>query len=54
MYECFVCRQKTVVWDADFDYSDYGFEQNGIVHECHCANCGSQILYFCPEKDEDE
>ena len=20
----------------DFDYADYGFEGNGIVHECHC------------------
>ena len=52
MYECFECGERSVIWDADFDYADYGFEGNGIVHECHCQNCGAQILYFCPDESE--
>lgn len=50
MYECFVCGKKAVIWDADFDYEDYGFEEEGIVHECHCSECGAKILYFCPNE----
>lgn len=45
MYECFHCGAKAVIWDADYDYSDYGYEGTGIIHECHCANCGAQITY---------
>ena len=54
MYECFECGERSVVWDADFDYADYGFEGNGIVHECHCQNCGAQIMYFCPDESEED
>ena len=54
MYECFHCGEKAVIWDADFDYSDYGFDEEGIVHECHCQNCGAQIMYFCPNDKESE
>ena len=57
MYECFHCLQKTVCWDADFDFSDMCYEGEGIVHICHCANCGAQIEYRIPipnEEGEDE
>ena len=37
MYECFHCCTKSVIWDADFDFSDFGYEGEGIVHMCHCA-----------------
>lgn len=26
MYECFHCLEKAVVWDADFDFSDFMLE----------------------------
>ena len=45
MYECFHCGERAVIWDADFDFSDYGEEGEGIIHECHCTNCGAQITY---------
>lgn len=45
MYECFHCGSKTVVWDGDFMYEDYGKEGNGIIHECHCETCGAKITY---------
>ena len=45
MYECFHCLQKSVIWDSDFDFSDYGYDGEGVVHVCHCANCGADIEY---------
>lgn len=57
MYECFHCGSRTVIWDADFDYDDYGMEGEGIIHECHCTHRGARITYFVPcddEENEDE
>lgn len=48
MYECFHCGAKAVVWDEDLSFDDYGLvsDQEGIVHVCHCENCGAEIYYF--------
>ena len=46
MYECFHCCQRAVVWDADFDFSDFGLDGEGVVHVCHCTNCGAKIQIF--------
>lgn len=54
VYECFHCLSRSVVWQSDFDFSDYGYEGEGIVHFCTCANCGAEIEYRIPlggEKD---
>lgn len=40
MYERFHCGAKAVVWEAGFDFSDYGYDGEGIVHVYQCANCG--------------
>lgn len=48
MYECFHCGQKKVIWQADFSFEDYGYEGEGIIHECVCANCGAMITYRIP------
>lgn len=45
MYECFHCLKKAVIWDSDCDFSDFGYEGEGIVHVCHCSNCGAEIEY---------
>lgn len=45
MYECFHCGARAVIWDADFDFDDYGYDGEGIVHACHCTNCGAEIEY---------
>ena len=50
---CFCCGHAAVVWDADFDAEDYGYEKPGIVHECHCCYCGAEIIYASLEKDND-
>ena len=44
-YECFHCGQKTVYWNGDFSFEDYGEDGEGIIHECTCSNCGAQITY---------
>jgi len=65
MYECFHCCTKGVVWDADFDFDDLGYEYDidgvivteGIVHICHCVNCGREIEYripILPTKEDSE
>lgn len=54
MYECFHCGQRAVIWDSDFDYEDYGYDGEGIVHACHCTNCGAEIEYRVPACTEDE
>ena len=51
MYECFHCGAIAVSWDADFDFSDYDYEGEGIIHECHCNNCGALITYVIPIKN---
>lgn len=57
MYECFHCGERAVIWDADFDFEDYGLFGEGIVHACHCTNCGAEIEYrisFGKEEPEEE
>lgn len=54
MYQCFHCLQFTVIWDSDFDFSDYGYEGKGIVQNCHCTNCGAEIEYRVPIKSEED
>lgn len=53
MYECFHCGHRSVIWQADFTFDEYGMEGEGIVHVCHCVNCGADIEYYCPENGEE-
>lgn len=48
MYECFHCGRRTVVWQSDFNFEDFGYEGDGIVQICHCTNCGAEIEYRIP------
>ena len=54
MYQCFHCLHNTVVWDSDFDLSDMGYEGEGVVHVCHCTNCGAEIEYRVPFNKEEK
>ena len=51
MYQCFHCGNYSVIWDADFDFEDYGYEGKGIVQNCHCTQCGAEIQYKIPCDD---
>ena len=39
---------------ADFDFEDFGYEGQGIVHICRCGNCNSEIEYRVPLGDTEE
>ena len=54
MYQCFHCLSNTVCWDSDFSFEDFGYEGEGIVQICHCANCGAEIEYRIPLSEEKE
>ena len=54
MYECFHCRTKSVIWQSDFMFEDFGYEGEGLVHICHCTNCGADIEYRIPIETENE
>lgn len=49
MYECFHCGSRSVIWDCDYDYADYGMEGNGVIHVCHRKNCGATIAVASEE-----
>lgn len=51
MYQCFHCGINAVVWDNDFSFEDIGLDGEGIVHMCHCTNCGAVITYEIPITD---
>ena len=53
MYECFHCGQRSVYWQTDSTFEDYGYEGEGIVHVCHCDNCGADIEYYVPYNNDD-
>jgi len=53
MFECFHCLHRTVVWQCDYDFSDYGMDGDGIVHVLHCENCGADIEYYVPSREVD-
>lgn len=54
MYECYLCGKKTVIWGADFDFEDYGYEGEGIVHTYRCQNCGADIEISEKFKEEED
>ncbi len=54
MYECFHCGQRSVIWQNDFMFEDLGYEGQGIVHICHCNNCGAEIEYYVPLDNNDD
>ena len=56
MYQCFHCGEYTLVWDNDFDFDDFGYEGEGIIHTLHCTNCGAEVDYFVsfPEEEEND
>lgn len=52
MFECFHCLCRSVIWDCDYSFDDYGYEGEGIVQELHCANCGAMITYYISFEEE--
>ena len=53
MYECFHCGHRSVIWDSDFTFEDYGYEGEGLIHVLHCSNCGAEIEYSISFEEEE-
>lgn len=54
VYQCFHCGGTQVIWDSDFSFEDVGLDGEGIVHFCHCPDCGANIEYYIRMDEEDE
>ena len=54
MYECFHCLSKSVIWDCDYTFEDFGYEGDGLVQICHCVNCGAEIEYRIPLSENED
>lgn len=54
MYECFHCGARSVIWNGDFEFEDYGLEGVGIVQNLHYENCGAEIMYFIKIGEEND
>ena len=56
MFECFHYLSRSVIWDCDYDFSDFGYEGEGNVQILHCAHCGAEIEYriSLDKKGEDD
>lgn len=51
---CFHCGEDVVILGCDFTFEDYDIlDEQGIVHELHCTNCGAEIVYCCKEEDDE-
>ena len=46
--ECYHCGHKSVYWQNDYDFEDFGYEGQGIVQMYTCANCGTEIECSIP------
>ena len=44
---CWHC-QTELIWGGDFDFEDYGLEDEGIVSNLSCPNCNTYVEVFCP------
>lgn len=48
---CWFCGTE-MIWGADFDFSDYGFEGNGIIATLHCPGCEASAEFKTKEQEE--
>ena len=45
--KCWHCNSE-MIWGNDFDYGDYGIDEEGIVSEFSCSNCNCTATFYCP------
>lgn len=54
MYQCFHCLNNSLVWQSDYSYEDFGYEGDGIVQILICSNCGAEVEYRVPIREDNE
>ena len=48
---CWLCGGR-LIWGADFNPEDYGYEGDGIVATLHCSSCGADVTYVQIHEEE--
>jgi len=48
---CWFCGHP-MLWNGDFDFSDYDIEGDGIVATLSCQQCGSTAEFYTAMVDE--
>ena len=54
MFECFHCLHRSVIWQCDYTFEDFGYEGEGLVQILTCANCGAEIEYRISYNEEED
>lgn len=49
---CWLCGGR-LIWGADFNPEDYGYEGDGIVATLHCSDCGAEVTYVQIHEEEE-
>lgn len=50
---CWFCGEE-MIWNADFDNEDYGYEYEGMVAVLVCSGCGAMAEYHTAEPTEEK
>ena len=45
MTNCWFCGSD-MIWGGDFDFEDYGMEDEGIVSNLSCPNCPTSVEVY--------
>ena len=49
---CWYCGGELCL-DDNFDYSDFYYQDEGVVSFLHCTNCDAEVIYIKREQDEE-
>lgn len=53
MYQCFHCLHNSLCWQCDYDFEDFDYDGDGIVHILHCTNCGADVEYIVKNNNKE-
>ena len=45
--KCWHCKNE-LIWNADFNYEDYGLSGYGVVSNLSCSKCGAHVEVYLP------
>tara|TARA_R110002051_G_scaffold221804_4_gene285409 strand:+ start:2952 stop:3104 length:153 start_codon:yes stop_codon:yes gene_type:complete len=47
---CWHCKAE-LIWNSDFDFEDYGLEEEGIVTHLSCPECPANVDVYLPSDE---
>ena len=50
MTKCWFCGEE-MIWNSDFDFSDFGYEGEGVVAILTCPGCGAHAEFSTEPED---